>query len=139
MDGSRIDSKGCSVGFSRGCSSIVLFSRSNYIYEDNMKIIYATLFGCFIAFGSKVCYAQIPSWDNSPYNWKNSELNINNSSLKWDNSPYNWNNSELNINSKTGVYDNSGNRLGYETISPIGTTNYFDNDGNRRGYRGNND
>jgi len=54
--------------------------------------------------------------------------------MTWNNSPYNWKNSELNINSSTGVYDNSGNRIGYETITPSGTKNYYDNEGNRKGY-----
>ena len=115
-------------------SSNVLLSRFNYIHEDGMRIIYATLFGCFIFAGSKACYAQITSWENSPLNYKNSELNYNNSSMKWENSPLNWDNSSLNINSNTGVYDNSGNRYGYETIAPSGTKNYYDNSGNRIGY-----
>ena len=76
-----------------------------------MKIIALALFGCFVFAGQKACYAQ--TWENSPYNWKNSQLNIH---------------------SDTGVYDNSGSRIGYETITPSGTKNYYDNEGNRKGY-----
>ena len=54
--------------------------------------------------------------------------------MNYQNSPYNWKNNENNINSRTGVYDNSGNRVGYETIAPSGTKNYYDNSGNRIGY-----
>jgi hypothetical protein len=52
------------------------------------------------------------SWDNNPFNWKNSELNIQNSPLAWDNNPLNWNNSALNINSNRGIYDNQGTDWG---------------------------
>jgi hypothetical protein len=54
--------------------------------------------------------------------------------MTWSNSPYNWKNSQLNIHSDTGVYDNSGSRIGYETITPSGIKNYYDNEGNRKGY-----
>jgi hypothetical protein len=88
-----------------------------------------------LSYASPAC-AQVPNWDNSPYNYKNSEYNYNNSPYNYNNSPYNYNNSPYNYNSNTGVYDNSGNRKGYETISPEGVRNYFDSNGNRVGYGG---
>ena len=52
----------------------------------------------------------------------------------WENSPFNYNNSQYNYNANNGVYDNQGNRIGYEVQSPQGVTNVFDNNGNRIGY-----
>lgn len=99
-----------------------------------MNLFGAILLGCF-AFGtSKACYAQVESWNNSPYNWKNSEYNSNNNSSNWDNSPYNWKNSPENYDSRNGLYGSNGERVGYEVVSPQGVTNYFDNNGNRLGY-----
>ena len=83
---------------------------------------------------SILSFAQVTSWDNSPYNYNNSPLNYNNSSLNYNNSPLNYQNSPLNYNSNNGVYDNSGNRIGYEVKAPSGVTNVFDNSGNRMGY-----
>ena len=134
MDGGRNYPKRYTAIPSGGSSSCIVFIGVNYLYEDVMKAIYAVLFGCFVVSGAKVCNAQVTNWENSPYNFKNSELNYDNSSMKWENSPYNWKNSEYNYYSNTGVYDNSGNRIGYETISPSGTRNYYDNDGNRKAY-----
>jgi hypothetical protein len=79
-------------------------------------------------------FAQVTSWDNSPYNYNNSPLNYNNSPLNYNNSPLNYQNSPLNYNSNNGVYDNTGNRIGYEVKAPTGVTNVFDNQGNRIGY-----
>ena len=73
------------------------------------------------------CFAQVTSWENSPFNYNNSQYNYNNS-------PYNYNNSQYNYNANNGVYDNQGNRIGYEVQSPQGVTNVFDNNGNRIGY-----
>ena len=83
---------------------------------------------------SILSFAQVTSWDNSPYNYNNSPLNYNNSPLNYNNSPLNYQNSPLNYNSNNGVYDNSGNRIGYEVKAPSGVTNVFDNSGNRMGY-----
>lgn len=102
-------------------------------------VLAGTLGGCLatiVFLYVKPACAQIPNWDNSPYNFKNSEMNYDNSSYKFDNSPYNWNNNQYNYDSRTRVYTNSGNSIGYETISPSGVQNYFDSNGNRRGYRG---
>ena len=52
----------------------------------------------------------------------------------WENSPFNYNNSQYNYNANNGVYDNQENRIGYEVQSPQGVTNVFDNNGNRIGY-----
>jgi hypothetical protein len=83
---------------------------------------------------SGVASAQVTNWDNSPMNFKNSDMNWNNSSSNFKNSPYNWETSEYNFNTKAGVYDNSGNRLGYETMNKDGVLNYYDNSGNRTAY-----
>ena len=93
------------------------------------------LFTCCLSFLiGNVCFAQVNSWDNSPFNYNNSQFNYNNSPYNYNNSPYNYNNSPNNYNANNGVYDNSGNRIGYETQSPTGVTNIFDNNGNRIGY-----
>jgi hypothetical protein len=97
--------------------------------------VVACIVGLYIG-NSKPACAQVPNWDNNPYNYKNSEFNYNNSPYKWENSPYNYENSQYNYNSRTRVYTNSGDSIGYETMSPSGVQNYFDNDGNRVGYRG---
>ncbi len=52
-----------------------------------------------VVFVVSPAFAQIMSWENSPYNYNNS--------------PLNYQNSPLNTNSKNGVYDNNGNRIGY--------------------------
>ena len=79
-------------------------------------------------------YAQVTSWENSPFNYNNSQYNYNNSPYNYNNSPYNYNNSQYNYNANNGVYDNTGNRIGYEVKAPTGVTNVFDNQGNRIGY-----
>ena len=83
-------------------------------------LLFARLLACSITTITLSAYAQVTSWDNSPYNYNNS--------------PLNYQNSPLNYNSNNGVYDNSGNRIGYEVKAPSGVTNVFDNSGNRMGY-----
>ncbi|CAB4147202.1 hypothetical protein UFOVP507_16 [uncultured Caudovirales phage] len=79
------------------------------------------------------CRAQA-LFDDSPYNFKNSEYNYDNSQYNFKNSPYNYNNSQFNMTAPNGVYDNYGNKAGYTTVSPTGVVNIYDNNGNRKTY-----
>ena len=100
-----------------------------------MKLLAGLIFGCFMVAGQKACYAQT-LWEDSPYNWANSEFNLKNTDADWYNSPYNWNNSYANTYGKNRIYDNNGNSIGYGPAERIDTpTNFFDNNGNRLGYK----
>ena len=77
---------------------------------------------------------QALNWNDSPYNYLNSELNYDNSPYNYQNSPYNYDNSAYNYSANNGVYDNRGNRIGYEVQAPSGVTNIYSNDGRRLGY-----
>jgi hypothetical protein len=97
--------------------------------------LFAILLGLLIEFVmfTHQAKAQTP-WQDSPYNWKNSDYNPQNSQYSYSNSPYNPKNSEFNYNSPNGVYDNAGNRVGYVVESKEGVRNYFNNNGERVGY-----
>ncbi len=77
---------------------------------------------------------QAMNWNDSPYNYQNSQLNYDNSPYNYQNSPYNYDNSAYNYSANNGVYDNRGNRIGYEVQAPSGVTNIYSNDGRRLGY-----
>jgi hypothetical protein len=73
-----------------------------------------------LSLASVVQAQQALNWNDSPYNYQNSQNN-------YDNSAYNY-------SANNGVYDNSGNRIGYEVRAPSGVTNIYSNDGRRMGY-----
>ena len=76
-----------------------------------------------------------PSWDYSPYDWRNSDSNWGNSPNNWENSPNNWENHPTNRNSERLIRNNvTGKPQGYAVTSPNGTINFFDLNGNRTGY-----
>jgi hypothetical protein len=77
---------------------------------------------------------QAMNWNESPYNYQNSESNYENSPYNYKNSPNNYDNSAYNYNANNGVYDNRGNRIGYEVRAPSGVTNIYSNEGRRMGY-----
>lgn len=77
---------------------------------------------------------QAMNFNDSPYNYQNSQNNYDNSPYNYQNSPYNYDNSAYNYSANNGVYDNSGNRIGYEVRAPSGVTNIYSNDGRRMGY-----
>jgi len=87
-----------------------------------------------LAIISSSVFAEVTSWENSPYNWDNSEHNWENSSNNWENSPNNWENNPNNWNSDRIIRDNSGNAKGYAVPNSNGVINIYDLDGNRDSY-----
>ena len=85
------------------------------------KLLLCTLFFVPLAF------ADVTSWEDSPYNSDNSEYNWDNSSNNWENNPNNWNSDRI-------IRDNNGNASGYAVPNSNGVINIYDLDGNREGY-----
>jgi len=88
---------------------------------------------CTLLFAPLV-FADVTSWEDSPYNWDNSEYNWDNSSNNWENNPNNWENNPNNWNSDRIIRDNDGNASGYAVPNSNGVINIYDLDGNREGY-----